>query len=402
MSKAVLKFCTFLKWYQEQYQNSYDDIFYSNDFGKTTVYFQEKVDKRNKEIVTIENLIAILSSPKEEWKNNTELFNDFDVLSLFLEKSDLNNRECSEVIFHLIQRNLATEVFDGESCIVDVRAIYAHHFETMSNREAASLISTAWVRKMSNQDREELDSLTRKKLDEIIQFAHDYSVDISDVLEWNKCIEIFYFNKKNHFNLDDVDEVIDALGKLKVTESILKKVRIFLEKESFKGKKQEIKNPITFAKMHSSSKLLSDKEYKKLRHEIGRYYDLYHNQPLQEFDFEKMIYCLSLLLKLGASKKEIENYLYRISSLIPEIKHPFSYFNFYYDKILSYQDDFEIGKLTSEVLEYLSDIYLVDDEEYAFVKEEVSHLVEKIRFRLAGRYDYEISCAKKLIKEKEN
>ena len=47
----------------------------------------------------------------------------------------------------------------------------------------------------------------------------------------------------------------------------------------------------------------------------------------------------------------------------------------------------------------MSDIFVVDDEEYLFIKEEIEEEMNKFYYLLKGNYDYEKSIAKKLIKK---
>ena len=47
----------------------------------------------------------------------------------------------------------------------------------------------------------------------------------------------------------------------------------------------------------------------------------------------------------------------------------------------------------------MTDIFIVDDEEYLWVKEEIEEEMNKFYHLLKGNYDYEKSIAKKRIKK---
>ena len=114
-----------------------------------------------------------------------------------------------------------------------------------------------------------------------------------------------------------------------------------------------------------------------------------------------MLYCLSLLYQLGVEESDIDNFLLRYRYTTPPKRSENSIIDFLsqFEKINYYQEDEKIKEIKHNLLEYMSDIFVVDDEEYLFIKEEIEEEMNKFYYLLKGNYDYEKSIAKKLIKK---
>ena len=188
---------------------------------------------------------------------------------------------------------------------------------------------------------------------------------------------------------------------MKVSENILKYVEITLKKNYQKRQETKKEKTIILKKETPKKTLLSDKEYKTLRKELGKYYNLYHNKLLKELTNKEMIYCLSLLYQLGLEESEINNFLSRYHYSNPSQRSENSIIDFLtqFEKIDYYQDNEKIQEIKHNLLEYMTDIFIVDDEEYLWVKEEIEEEMNKFYHLLKGNYDYEKSIAKKRIKK---
>ena len=114
-----------------------------------------------------------------------------------------------------------------------------------------------------------------------------------------------------------------------------------------------------------------------------------------------MIYCLSLLYQLGVEETDIDNFIlrYRSTRSAQRPKNAITDFLSQWEKINYHQDNEKVQVIKNNLLEYMSDIFVVDDEGYSWVKEEIEEEMNKFYHLLKGNYDYEKSIAKKRIKK---
>ena len=125
------------------------------------------------------------------------------------------------------------------------------------------------------------------------------------------------------------------------------------------------------------------------------------NELLKELTNEEMIYCLSLLYQLGVEETDIDNFILRYQSTrsAQRSKNAITDFLSQWEKINYHQDNEKVQVIKNNLLEYMSDIFVVDNEEYSWVKEEIEEEMNKFYHLLKGNYDYEKSIAKKRIKK---
>lgn len=88
-------------------------------------------------------LIRLFSVEKEDWEEYSELYYDFEGLSRYLIKSPLNTREKFMVILHLIQKNIATGIFQKEIQVFDPRKNKEYEFTSLTKQQVENL----WYKK---------------------------------------------------------------------------------------------------------------------------------------------------------------------------------------------------------------------------------------------------------------
>ena len=394
--KAIQKFYNYLKIYrQETYDSFLGGALLALDETKTVKY-TEALKQLDKEYTIVNNFIHLM----EELNQDTgKIFLDFNVLSKLLEKAKLNAKECTYIIFTMVQKNIKAHVLEEDTIFVDINDVNNYRFKTMSKKEACSLILDKEIRNLSLQA--EMDPSLKEKIDEILSFSEKHAPNINHFRQNNAIIQSSYFEKINTFDEQDIKKILQSLKNMKVSENILKYVEITLKKNYQKRQEAKKEKTIILKKETPKKTLLSDKEYKTLRKKLGKYYNLYHNKLLKELTNEEMLYCLSLLYQLGVEESDIDNFLLRYRYTTPPKRSENSIIDFLsqFEKVNYYQEDEKIKEIKHNLLEYMSDIFVVDDEEYLFIKEEIEEEMNKFYYLLKGNYDYEKRIAKKLIKK---
>lgn len=394
--KAIQKFYNYLKIYrQETYDGFLGGALLALDETKTVKY-TEALKQLDKEYTIVNNFIHLV----EELNQDTgKIFLDFNVLSNLLEKAKLNAKECTYIIFTMVQKNIKAHVLEEDTIFVDINDVNNYRFKTMSKKEACNLILDKEIRNLSLQA--EMDPSLKEKIDEILSFSEKHAPNINQFRQSNAIIQSSYFEKINTFDERDIKKILQSLKNMKVSENILKYVEITLKKNYQKRQEAKKEKTIILKKETPKKTLLSDKEYKTLRKELGKYYNLYHNKLLKELTNEEMIYCLSLLYQLGLEESEINNFLsrYHYSNPSQRLENPIKDFLTQFEKINYYQDNEKMQEIQHHLLEYMTDIFIVDDEEYLWVKEEIQKEMNQLYHLLEGNYNYEKNIAKKLIKK---
>ncbi len=395
-AKAVQKFSNYLEQSRkETYDGFLAGALLALDEQKPQKYIKalKQLDKEYIIASSFLNLLKNLEQPSEN------IFLDFKILSDLLEKSGLNAKECTSIILMLVQRNIKVNVLEEDTIYVNINDVKNHQFKTMSKKEVYELILKNEMRPLSEQAKTNPE-LT-EKIEEIFSFSEKHATNITKFRQSNAIILSSYFEKQNTFDEQDIQNILLSLKDMEVSTKILKYIEITLNKNYQKRNKEQNKSKISFEKLEPKKKYLNDKEYKKIRKELGKYYNLYHNELLKELTNEEMIYCLSLLYQLGVEETDIDNFILRYQSTrsAQRQKNAITDFLSQWEKINYHQDNEKVQVIKNNLLEYMSDIFVVDDEEYSWVKEEIEEEMNKFYHLLKGNYDYEKSIAKKRIKK---
>lgn len=397
MDKVLEKFCCFLEEYYQSLQERILKLVCLYDCDEEMKEIQENFIK---ELVVIENLLDIFRTPRDQWEDGTEIFNDFDVLSKYLLLANFNGKESIYIVCFIIEKNLATVGFREHSYIVDSRSIDHYSFKTMRKSEAKYLIQGGGIREWLDRE-ESLSELEHKKKEEIFEFVEKCGINVDDILDANQVLKEHYLLKKDCFDSEDIEKVLDSLKYLKLDEKLLTKIQFFLTGKYQKRVSSKRQKPFVYQgekKNTSGGRLLCDREYKRLKRELLQYYQVYQNEILQELNREQVLYVLGLLIQLGYDVKVMKNFLQKLEGTAKR-KNPLLRLVENYERYQYYQDNYRMREILDILLEYASDIFVVDDSEYLWVKEEMEQYLHRADSLVFGRYDYEIDCAKKLLKK---
>ncbi len=339
--------------------------------------------------------------------NQDKLFIDFWVLTFFLEQSDLNSKECASVLFFVLEKNLQAKSPDSDNFLFD--DIQANRLDPknitsdMFYNYFLSGLDDFWednaVFNLMSIDE------VKRGCPELVDPTLISSFDGFIKVFCDSCIEIkrHYFDKWDSFDLEDIEKVIFAFEEICDSTKVLGGVKNILKKELSKREKKVKTMSVCLAGEQRKSQLLNDKEYKKLRKELESYYRIYQNEFVRDINYSDMIYCLSLMYQLGIDEANIDQFLlkYRLNCT-SSIKDPIKWFIFFYEKLLYHQKDVRVMTSFQQLLEYMSDIFVVGDEEYSYVKEEMQKEQNKIEHLLIDNYDYEKNYVKKLLKVRKD
>ena len=378
-----------------------------NDYFRNSLFATFLQVNRQSSLVELNiNARGILRAIDCLESNPDKLFVDFWILSFFLEESGLNSKECTSILFSIMEKNWQVKMKDSDTSLlsgielqeVDIKSIKAdmiHNFFLYG-------LEDFWKEKVTD-DMSNIEEVKRERpaLEDLTLRAN-FDCSIEKFCSCCIAIKKHYFEKKDSFDLDDIKKIVDIFEVILPSPRILAGVENTLKKELSKRKEKVKSMNISWTSEQKKSRLLSDKEYKKLRKELESYYRIYQNEFVRDIDYSEMIYCLSLMYELGIDESNIDQFLlkYRLTSTL--IKDPIQWFVFSYEKLFYHQKDVRVMTSFQQLLEYMSDIFVVGDEEYSYVKEEMQKEQNKIEHLLIDNFEYEKILAKKALKKRLN
>ena len=394
MNKSIEKFNQFLKKYQVEIKKEFFASFLSLNYESTTDEKVDKIARLEKENIILENFQKIFASLDQPTR---VVFANYDILSDFLTRSDLTAKDSTKVLFSLVEKNLAIDLLEQETYLVDSDKINDYPFKTMTNEEAWELICNVGISDLQTQ--EDLPEEMQLKIEEIMHFVEKNSVNMSHFLEAHKKIKKHYLSKLITYDKSDIQIVLASLKELKVKENILQKVSFTLEQDFQKRTKSIQPISLNLDLPTSTSHYITDEEFKHLKKELATYYNVYENQILKDITSEERDHCLELMALLGRSDKEMRNFLLRSEFVVSLPKNPIQRFLVLYDKIRYYDSNFQIKEVEDNILFYLSDMFMADEEEYRWIKQEIQEELYRLDYLFPDNYKYELEQVKKKIKK---
>ena len=236
-----------------------------------------------------------------------------------------------------------------------------------------------------------------KVLENIAPTTRFIPYDLLLVIDYCKTIMKVRLDRKDQFDIDDINEVTLILFGLGVSSNlcnsiyrVLKRRNINLnEKEDINDRQVSTPLKVTETK---PSKYLSDKEYRAMVKEIKKYYDL-HSWKLiaEEITSEEREYVASLMVRIGVDQEQLANFLKKSE----KVSKTYTY-DYFKDHVEEFK--FYFGEELNQVFEYMKEIEKCTDEEdkeywIMGINEELTEL--QYSNKLAS-YEYE----RQLLKEK--
>lgn len=397
MNSAVEKFIEYLELSIEEIKK---DL-----LKEATLTRDRGIIAKKKDVITAagerQRIIRLLSTPKEEWGKLAEIFIDFNLLSDFLSTSPLKPRECMQVVFYMLERNLATPILSDEADGFDAPAIENFEFKTMSKEEARAIIHSMEYGRLSTANPDDLTEEEVAKYMELKEFIDSNPLDLSYLKELHRNISMHYFEKIDSFDYDDVRAILCVLESFGVPKNMCDSFKYLLDKEV---RKREPKEEIIIVRdFHQKldEKRVSEKEYKLLNRELKKYFDLDNMYVEEPLSIDMQIYCVSLMIKMGISDATIKKALIvmnRNNKYLSGNENPIVLFNRLFGRLNYYNENEELRESINQLMSFFQEIFICSSEDYEFWKSMIGEELEKALTFVPKTYEYEMEEARNLAK----
>lgn len=384
--------------------------------NKETKQLQEKIvrqaliDKRQRltlsddeiidYITQMENVKRQLLSPVSEWPLLGEVFIQFDELSTMMEKAGLKMRDKLEIVFHLIRKNMATEIATGECVGFDERLVTKHEFKYLTRNEVFDILYDKkygkYIKGYTALDGE-LTEEEERKIQELKDVIDSYPVDIKDVAAKHVLLKQHLFDKWPLISNEDIAIVVSILSSFGLHEDISEALRFNLRKQVMKREREEQQASISKPKyVYKYQEGLSDREYKRLNRALRPYFDLNSMVASRPLTLEEQITCTKILMDMLLDDATIIAILNQINRLGPKDNHPIRRYLELYDKLIYYSDEDEIDELIAELEQAFKQLFIADNEDYEIIKCVIDDDLNKVLTLIPATYDYEKDKAREV------
>ena len=397
MNSAVEKFIEYLELSIEEIKK---DL-----LKEATLTRDRGIIAKKKDVITAagerQRIIRLLSTPKEEWDKLAEIFIDFNLLADFLSTSPLKPRECMQVVFYMLERNLATPILCDEADGFDAPAIENFEFKTMSKEEAKDIIHSMEYGRLSTANPDDLTEEEIAKYMELKEFIDSNPLDLSYLKELHRNISMHYFEKIDSFDYDDVRAILCVLESFGVPKNMCDSFKYLLDKEV---RKREPKEEIIIVRdFHQKldEKRVTEKEYKLLNRELKKYFDLDNMYVEEPLSIDMQIYCVSLMIKMGISDATIKKALIvmnRNNKYLSSNENPIVLFNRLFGRLNYYSENEELCESVKQLMEFFQEIFICSNEDYEFWKSMIAEELDKALSFVPKTYEYEIEEGRNLAK----
>lgn len=332
-----------------------------------------------------------------------ELFTDFIQLSEFLDSMPLNQRERACIILEAYKKNFRSGILEIENFedffIIDANKIVTVDFKTISAKKVFDLYKNGKILEFIDQETD--DVLINAQIDELISRRNEYCMDGLKIYDNNTRLYDILITKDGVQTDDEIELVCSIMLGDRVSESVVNDVRTYLVNKRNKvsarkerqRKLEEETKVVRKEVVPKTSNLVTDKEYKKLKKEIKEYYDLYHVELLKSIDYETMIILASKMIRIGINKDEVKRFISKVKDELEVSDNSIVRFVSEFDRLNYYYEEEDLAC----ILDYLQEIFICDDEEYEFWKEEVRKELNMLLNPIDKKYDYEFDVAKKRL-----
>ncbi len=176
-------------------------------------------------------IIRVLKTDSSEWKEHFEIFTDYEVLSNLLMKSLIDATEKMEVIFFLIQKNIATGLLNSNRKTFDFDQVDNYPFQYFTKEEIKELIQAKKYYSNLSKPDDLLTEEEKAKQKELYQFLQDCPLKDDNMVVLHRNIQKHYFDKKDNLTEEDVNIIISSLLQLKIDKSICQDIKDILLKK---------------------------------------------------------------------------------------------------------------------------------------------------------------------------
>jgi len=333
---------------------------------------------------------SIINASKEESK---DFFINFNFLSKELEESGLSAPNLFEIILSFVKKNL--KVFNEKQMnpIPDVEKIRNHKFKRISKKRIAHILDNDMLGDFLAED------YPTKKVKELKTFIEQNPLDISHYVK-NCEIILQHYENPNGLTKEDIDSIYFALMELKVDEKLCRKIKTFLSKGLVTDRKEKTNvKPVQVVKEIKEVKTLSKKQTNLIIKELQQYFDFEKMKPTKTMTLNEIIYCISLMIKINADEKNIDNFLKVIEKENRKQNPIYLYANLY-NKLMFYKNRVEVYRILNDIDEELQKMFICSLEDYDKIKSSIMENMKYVLNYIGNNYEYEKSEAKKMVFER--
>ncbi len=350
---------------------------------------------------TRKQMSRILNVPRESWELYGELFADFATLSDLMMCAGLKNKEVFYIVFYLIEKNLGAHVLELTVRSFDIKKIENYNFSSYKylNKDVIlEMVRTEQYGRLASMEEEELTDTERELLDEFERFSAENPEDLTGVVENHRLMKEHYFDKLDSFDREDIEVVCDVFRKMGLYESYVEVVRDLLESKLEKRSKKDSPIIVERVQVREKKDVLTDKEYNLLSRELRKYFDVSKMVVVEPINLEIEIYCVSLMIRMGFDDTTIKRALKVMNKSLVQEENPIVVFTKLYSKLMYYENIPDIKEAVDNIMSYLVEMFIINDEDYEVLKEFIGEEINKIQDSLMGTFDYEMAEASKLSK----
>ena len=351
------------------------------------------------EINTVKNYFRTFN------EEDHKMFSDFVILSEILLGMGLTNKERAQVMIEALRKNtysgiLGVDNFEN-AFVLDANRIIFIDFKTISKEKITKMYLDGTIVDFINMDLDEATLEELEQINELLDRKDEYTLDITRLYNATVLVNELFNVKKEILTDDEIAKISDILVDFRVNQEIVDSVRVYLinkrnkevEKKEKLRKQEETNKKVVEKKEVKRSNLVTDKEYKEIKKEIYRYYNLYTQEIIGDIDFETMIRLASLMFRIDIHKDEIYTFIRKVKETIILSGNPISVFVSSYDRLKYYYSEDELDNIN----DYLKEIFICSDEDYSFWLDEINNELTKLLKPIENNYNYELEIAKKRL-----
>lgn len=351
------------------------------------------------EINTVKNYFKTF---KEE---DHKMFSDFIILSEILLSMGLSNRERAQIMIEALRKNTYSGILGVENLdnafVLDANKIVFIDFETISREKIKEMYLEGSIVDFINMDLDEASLEELEQINELLERKDEYTLDISKLYNATLIVDELLNKKDGILTDDEINKILNILIDFRVDKEIVDAVNMYLINKRNKSvireeknkKQEETSKQVSIKREVKQSNLVTDKEYKSIKKEIYKYYNLYTQEIVSDIDIDTMIRIASLMFRIDIHKDEIYTFIRKVKENILLTGNPVSIFVSEYDRLKFYYTDEEL----SDIKEYLKEIFICDNDDYLFWLDEINNELNKLLRPIENNYNYELDIAKKRL-----
>lgn len=339
------------------------------------------------------NSLIYFMELSETQEYNVEVFCYFDILSKYLVKSGLNSQEMFDVVTNIFNLNIRANILSGCD-LLDLEAQENFEYEGIEKGYYPTFMRSKEFKKIMTSD-----DLSEEEM-ALRDFIFDYytaHAKPNDTTVCHNLIKKHLLDRMDNYTKKDIKVLDKVFEHMKFTPEVQAILINYLTKKMNKRINKNSELDLNIKK--EEKKEFDQKTYNKIYHEISTMYDLEREVSIVPLNTEQIMYLISLMLKINIDNRVIKKFIknqYNAYNTRDEKVNPLTYFStFLYSKMEYYSDDEEVCKSLETIKNYLQEMMIVNNEDYAFWKDEVKNEINKAYKLLIHEVDYDFELAKK-------